>query len=152
MRYVSRPGPNEISRARSPMRIRSRGAERARPFIAQALANLLDVADVAVISGGDWPQFDKQVASNLPARADLKRLWMMPTTGTKLFVHKGGAWSPVYAELFADDPDPVTRAELQDLLDAARTGTVLVEKVGRSVRLTEAGAVLARHATPVRNR
>ena len=30
-----------------------------------------------------------------------------------------------------------------------RTGTVLVEKVGRSVRLTEAGAVLARHATPV---
>ncbi|GAB3111778.1 LysR family transcriptional regulator [Janibacter alkaliphilus] len=30
-----------------------------------------------------------------------------------------------------------------------RTGTVLVEKVGRSVRLTEAGAVLARHAEPV---
>ena len=37
----------------------------------------------------------------------------------------------------------------QALLRAARTGTVLVEKVGRSVRLTEAGAVLARHATPV---
>ena len=30
-----------------------------------------------------------------------------------------------------------------------RTGTILVEKVGRSVRLTEAGAVLARHASPV---
>ncbi|WP_338751531.1 LysR family transcriptional regulator [Janibacter alittae] len=30
-----------------------------------------------------------------------------------------------------------------------RTGTVLVEKVGRSVRLTEAGTVLARHAAPV---
>ena len=30
-----------------------------------------------------------------------------------------------------------------------RTGTVLVERIGRSVRLTEAGAVLARHATPV---
>ncbi|MGE9809056.1 MULTISPECIES: LysR family transcriptional regulator [unclassified Janibacter] len=30
-----------------------------------------------------------------------------------------------------------------------RTGTVLVEKLGRSVRLTEAGQVLARHATPV---
>jgi DNA-binding transcriptional LysR family regulator len=30
-----------------------------------------------------------------------------------------------------------------------RTGTALVERVGRSVRLTEAGAVLARHATPV---
>ena len=30
-----------------------------------------------------------------------------------------------------------------------RTGTVLVERVGRSVRLTEAGAALARHAGPV---
>ncbi|RZM06854.1 MAG: HAD family hydrolase, partial [Sphingomonas sp.] len=31
-----------------------------------ALADLLAVANVAVISGGDWPQFDKQVASRLP--------------------------------------------------------------------------------------
>ncbi len=30
-----------------------------------------------------------------------------------------------------------------------RLGTVLVERVGRSIRLTEAGAVLAKHATPV---
>jgi DNA-binding transcriptional LysR family regulator len=30
-----------------------------------------------------------------------------------------------------------------------RTGTVLVERVGRNVRLTEAGQVLARHANPV---
>ncbi|WP_152186661.1 LysR family transcriptional regulator, partial [Segeticoccus rhizosphaerae] len=30
-----------------------------------------------------------------------------------------------------------------------RTGTVLVERIGRSVRLTEAGDVLARHAVPV---
>src|SRR3546814_9557195 len=28
----------------------------------QALADLLAVAEVAIISGGDWPQFDKQVA------------------------------------------------------------------------------------------
>ena len=49
----------------------------------EALADLLGVANVAVISGGDWPQFDKQVASRLPARADVKKLWLMPTTGTK---------------------------------------------------------------------
>ena len=29
----------------------------------EALADLLAVANVAVISGGDWPQFQKQVAS-----------------------------------------------------------------------------------------
>ena len=71
--------------------------------MAEALADLLGVADVAVISGGDWPQFDKQVASRLPERADRRRLWLMPTTGTKLYTYRDGAWSPVYAELFSDD-------------------------------------------------
>ena len=69
----------------------------------EALADLLDVAQVSVISGGDWPQFDKQVASRLPARADLSKLWLMPTTGTKLFIHRDGAWQTVYADLFSDD-------------------------------------------------
>lgn len=74
-----------------------------KPDMAEALADLLGVANVAVISGGDWPQFDKQVASNLPGRADLAKLWLMPTTGTKLYTHQSGAWKAVYAELFADD-------------------------------------------------
>lgn len=68
----------------------------------ETLADLLTVADVAVISGGDWPQFEKQVASRLPERADRDRLWLMPTTGTKLYVHRDGAWKTIYAELFDD--------------------------------------------------
>ena len=79
--------------------------------MAETLADLLGVADVAVISGGDWPQFDKQVASRLPARADLSRLWLMPTTGTKLYTHQEGAWKPVYAELYDD-------AEKTKIIDA----------------------------------
>ncbi len=59
----------------------------------EALADLLDVAHVAVISGGDWPQFDKQVASRLPERADRTKLWLMPTTGTKLYTYKDGSWT-----------------------------------------------------------
>ncbi|MEH3035048.1 MAG: HAD-IIB family hydrolase [Sphingomonas adhaesiva] len=66
----------------------------------ETLADLLGVADVAVISGGDWPQFDKQVASRLPERADRARLWLMPTTGTKLYTWQDGRWTTVYAELF----------------------------------------------------
>ena len=51
-------------------------AESKRPLsddMAAALARLLAVADVAVISGGDWPQFAKQVASRLPADASTSR-------------------------------------------------------------------------------
>jgi phosphomannomutase len=70
----------------------------------EAIADLLGVAHVAVISGGDWPQFDKQVASRLPQRADRSRLWLMPTTGTKLFRHdETRGWYAVYAELFTDE-------------------------------------------------
>ncbi len=68
----------------------------------EALANLLEVAHVAVISGGDWPQFEKQVASRLPERADRTKLWLMPTTGTKLY-RFDDAWRAVYAELFEED-------------------------------------------------
>ena len=68
----------------------------------EALANLLEVAHVAVISGGDWPQFEKQVASRLPERADRTKLWLMPTTGTKLY-RFDDAWRAVYAELFEDE-------------------------------------------------
>ena len=68
----------------------------------EALATLLDVAHVAVISGGDWPQFEKQVASRLPERADRTKLWLMPTTGTKLY-RFDGEWRAVYAELFEED-------------------------------------------------
>jgi HAD superfamily hydrolase (TIGR01484 family) len=69
----------------------------------EALADLLTVAHVAVISGGDWPQFQKQVASRLPPRADLSKLWLMPTTGTKLYTHKSDEWKVEYAELFSEE-------------------------------------------------
>jgi phosphomannomutase len=69
----------------------------------EALADLLDVAHVAVISGGDWPQFKKQIVDQLPERANLSKLWLMPTTGTKLYTFTTGDWQPVYAELFRDD-------------------------------------------------
>ena len=87
--------------------------------MAEALADLLGVADVAVISGGDWPQFDKQVASRLPERANLAKLWLMPTTGTKLYTHQSGAWKPVYAELFSDDE----KKKIIDAFNAALDAT-----------------------------
>lgn len=69
---------------------------------AELLAKLLDLVGVAVISGGDWPQFEAQVVSRLPIRADVRQLFIMPTTGTKLYRFTD-AWKPVYADVF--DPD-----------------------------------------------
>jgi hydroxymethylpyrimidine pyrophosphatase-like HAD family hydrolase len=73
--------------------------------MAALLADLLDVAAVSVISGGDWPQFQTQVVARLPARARLDRLFIMPTTGTKLYRFQSkdgqpGDWSLFYADSF----------------------------------------------------
>lgn len=102
----------------------------------EALCDLLSVAHVAVISGGDWPQFEKQVASRLPVRADLSRLWLMPTTGTKLFVHRDGAWSTVYAELF----DAAERARIIAAFNASLEATGLQPEESWGERIEDRGS------------
>ncbi|KXU29595.1 HAD family hydrolase [Sphingobium sp. 22B] len=102
----------------------------------KALSNLLSVAHVAVISGGDWPQFEKQVASRLPVQADLSRLWLMPTTGTKLFTYKGGSWSAVYAELFHE----AQKKEILEAFDASLTATGFVPEKVWGERIEDRGS------------
>ncbi|MBD8679960.1 HAD-IIB family hydrolase [Sphingomonas sp. CFBP 13720] len=102
----------------------------------EALADLLDVAHVAVISGGDWPQFDRQVASRLPARADRSRLWLMPTTGTKLYTFRDGEWHAVYAELF----DDATKANILTAFDASLEATGFVPEQTWGERIEDRGS------------
>jgi phosphomannomutase len=83
--------------------------------MAGLLKQLLDAALVAVISGGDWPQFEKQVIKRLPAGARLERLFIMPTTGAKLYRFEDDAWHQIYAETFSmEEHDHIITA-----LDAA---------------------------------
>jgi HAD superfamily hydrolase (TIGR01484 family) len=102
----------------------------------QALADLLEVAQVAVISGGDWPQFDKQVASRLPERADRTKLWLMPTTGTKLYSYRDGEWRAVYAELFDDEH----KRAIFSAFDAALRATGFVPEQTWGERIEDRGS------------
>jgi len=102
----------------------------------EALADLLGVAHVAVISGGDWPQFQKQVASRLPARADLSKLWLMPTTGTKLYTYRDGAWNSVYAELFDDE----TKAKILKAFDESLEATGFTPEQTWGERIEDRGS------------
>lgn len=63
--------------------------------VGHALVDLLDVAEVCVISGGNWSQFNTQLLGNLPP-ARIERLHLMPTCGTRYLRWSGGEWSPVY--------------------------------------------------------
>jgi HAD superfamily hydrolase (TIGR01484 family) len=63
------------------------------------LIKLLGIVKVAVISGGDWIQFEEQLLSNLPHNEQLKNLSILPTCGTKFFQYKD-KWNKIYSEDF----------------------------------------------------
>ncbi len=70
--------------------------------MAGLLHDLLGVVKVAVISGGDWPQFEKQLLSNLPHDERLLNLSILPTCGTKFYKYTGD-WKKIYSEDFTGD-------------------------------------------------
>jgi len=67
--------------------------------MSRLLRDLLGIVKAAVISGGDWPQFEKQVLSQLPHDANLANLSILPTCGTKFFRYAGD-WKKIYSEDF----------------------------------------------------
>ena len=80
------------------------------PGMVALLNSLLEVTRVAVISGGDWPQFEKQVLSGAFETGKLANLFLLPTSGTKFYVHRA-AWEQLYAENLTDtEKDKITAA------------------------------------------
>lgn len=69
--------------------------------MAALLHDLLGFVKVAIISGGDWPQFEKQLLSNLPHDERLVNLSLLPTCGTKFFQYAGD-WKKIYSEDFTE--------------------------------------------------
>ena len=67
--------------------------------MASLVRDLLGVVEVAIISGGAWLQFERQVLSHLPHDVTLAKLSILPTCGTQFFQYKG-EWKELYAEDF----------------------------------------------------
>jgi hypothetical protein len=86
--------------------------------MATLLHDLLSVAKVAIISGGAWLQFEKQVLSNLPKDDLLAKLSILPTCGTQFFQFTG-AWNKLYAEDFTADDKAKITSSLSKAVEAA---------------------------------
>ena len=102
------------------------------------LARLLDTASVAVISGGNFEQFDVQLVSRLDeagvSEEALERLHLLPTCGTRYERRSGGAWITVYREnLTAAERDAALtalreEAERLELWEAEPWGAILEDR------------------------
>src|ERR1700685_3035307 len=73
------------------------------PEMSGLLHDLLGIVKVAVISGGGWPQFEKQFVSNLPHDKLLANLSLLPTCGTKFYRYESADWKRIYSEDFTKD-------------------------------------------------
>jgi hypothetical protein len=82
------------------------------------LSALLGVVKVAVISGGNWPQFQKQVLSLLPQDQHLKNLSLLPTCGTKFYKYHSG-WKQLYAEDFTDEEKTKIIGSLKQVIESS---------------------------------
>ena len=78
------------------------------------LNELLGIVKVAVISGGDWPQFEKQLLSDLPSDKCLSNLSLLPTCGTKFYIFDG-----VWKKLYSEDLLPLEKAKIIKSLESA---------------------------------
>jgi HAD superfamily hydrolase (TIGR01484 family) len=88
------------------------------------LHDLLGVVKAAVISGGAWLQFERQVLSRLPEDESLARLSILPTCGTQFFQYTG-EWKKLYSEdLTADEKEKI----ISSLNKAIGTAGFPVEK------------------------
>jgi hypothetical protein len=92
--------------------------------MAKIFTRLLEVTKAAIISGGDWPQFEKQVLAKLNEKQVLKNLSILPTCGTKYYHYKSG-WEKLYAENFTTDEK---NRIIQRLNEAVKKSGVKVKK------------------------
>jgi len=95
------------------------------PEMSNLLHKLLGIVKVAIISGGDWPQFEKQLLSNLPNNECLENLFLLPTCGTKFYQYNQG-WEKLYSEDFTAKEKETIIGSLKKAID--KTG-FKVEKV-----------------------
>jgi phosphomannomutase len=86
---------------------------------------LLGIVKVAIISGGGWPQFERQVLAHLSQGEGLRNLSLLPTCGTKFYQYQSG-WKLLYSEDF-------TRAQKHKIIDSLKQVTDLSERALENV-------------------
>ena len=111
--------------------------------MATLLSALLVIVKVAIISGGNWPQFEKQILSNLPHDKHLRNLSLLPTCGTKFYQYNS-TWEQLYAEDFTDQEKEKIIRSLKEVstdsgFEAAKTWGEVIEDRGSQITFSALG-------------
>jgi phosphomannomutase len=113
------------------------------PKMSALLHDLLGIVKVAIISGGNWRQFEEQVLTHLPHDERLVNLSILPTCGTKFFQYKDD-WKKIYSEDFTADEkqeivSSLTKAVEQAGFKAAKVWGEVIEDRGSQITFSALG-------------
>jgi len=96
----------------------------AHPRMLEVFAKLLERTTVAVISGGNFEQFETQLVAQLSdaglEEQTLERLHLLPTCGTRYERREGGAWRTIYQENLSEEERDAALIALRE--EAQRLG------------------------------
>jgi len=111
--------------------------------MAALMNKLLSIVKVAVISGGDWSQFQKQVLSHLASDERLQNLSLLPTCGTQFFTYDK-KWEKIYSEDFSSEQkekivSSLKKAIEQSGLKADKTWGEVIEDRGSQITFSALG-------------
>ena len=86
------------------------------PEMSELISKLLDYKAFAVISGGAYPQFQKQFINALNISEEkAKHLYLLPTCATSMYIMEKGQWASVYTEVIPAE----TKKEIFKAFDTA---------------------------------
>lgn len=86
------------------------------PEMGALLARLLQKMPVAIMSGGSYAQFQKQLLDGMPANANFKNLYLFPTSAAQCYTFKDGEWQFLYNNPFTAEEKARVLQALADSL------------------------------------
>jgi phosphomannomutase len=88
------------------------------PTMGLVLARLIERMPVAIMSGGSYAQYQKQLLAGLPSDANLKNLYLFPTSAAQCYTWQDGSWQFLYNNPFTPEEKARVRTALHEALHA----------------------------------
>ncbi len=105
------------------------------------LGALLERIPVAVMSGGSYAQFERQLLPALPADAHLENLFLFPVCAGMCYRYREGVWTRVDDQSFTPEEKSVVMQALQEAME--ETGFRTPPKHVWGERIEDRGALIA---------
>ncbi len=73
------------------------------PVMGELVARLLQKIPIAVMSGGNFVQFQNQLLPSLPHNSNLEHLYLFPTSASRCLIFKNEKWENLYDNSFSEE-------------------------------------------------